>query len=210
MNPINILFFAIASIIGMEDASIVSRKVSITINPVDKTFEILQEDLFSIIILTDDSLMVANELRKIAEFCTNVKQKNFNGLTVEKIILNKHNQQLNAALKGSYTDPKVLAEAGIYFDTETDEFSMINIPEWNMRSSDSILKDDTWIWTAHKSVTFVMEPFENIPDEYLEHRRSMLPYWKRWQESQPKIDYLSKNSQLDLCFFNSFLISESF
>ncbi|MGJ1430792.1 hypothetical protein ACR79M_04385 [Sphingobacterium spiritivorum] len=178
MNPINILFFAIASIIGMEDASIVSRKVSITINPVDKTFEILQEDLFSIIILPDDSLRVANELRKIVEFGTDDRKTNINGLTIEKIVLTDDKQQLNAALKGSYTDPKVLAEAGIYFDTVTREFGMINIPDWNIRSSDSVLKDDTWVWTSQKSFTFVMEPFQSIPKEYIEYRRSMLSYWK--------------------------------
>lgn len=185
MNPINILFFALASIIGIEDAHIVSRKVSITINPVDKTFEILQEDLFSIIILPEDSITVANELQHILAFHQHDKKQNANGLNVEKIILSSHNQRLNATLKGRYIDQKVLAEAGIYFAaSKAGEFSMINIPEWNIHSSDAVLKEDDWVWTADKSVTIVMEPFENIPDEYLSYRQSVLPYWERCIESQ--------------------------
>ncbi len=187
MDPISIYFFALASIIGMDNTSIVAQKTNITINPIEKTLEVHLEDLFSIIMTTDDSLTVAHELQQIVEFHTNAGKKTAENLIIEDIVLSKNDQQLNATLKGRYTDPKVLADAGISFEASaTGEFSMINIPDWNIRSSDAVLKGNYWIWTADKPVTIVMESFENMPDEYRKHRRSILPYWEQSQVRQPK------------------------
>lgn len=182
MDPINIYIYALASIIGMESMSIVSQKASISINPVEQTFEIHQEDLFTIIMTAEDSLAVANEFRGIADFRPNTENKTINGLIVEKIELSKKDEQLHATVKGRYTDPKVLAEAGIRLDTTSvAEFSLINIPEWNIRSSDAVLRGNYWVWPANKTVTILMEPFNNIPEKYRKHRRSLLPYWELWQ-----------------------------
>lgn len=187
MDSINIYFFALASIIGLETTSIVSQQASVTINHLEKTFEIHQKDLFSIIVTAQDSLTLVNELQEIMEFHKNMEKKTADGLTIDEIILNAENKQVNAVLKGRYTDPKVLEEAGIHLDsTANGEFSMINIPDWNIRSSEAVLKGNYWGWPADKSVTIIMEPYNNIPGEYLKHRRSILQYWEKWLEHKPE------------------------
>lgn len=190
MDPINIYIYALASIIGMESMSIVSQKASISINPVEQTFEIHQEDLFTIIMTAEDSLAVADEFRGIADFRPNTENKTIDGLIVEKIELSKKDEQLHATVKGRYTDPKVLAEAGIHLDTTSvAEFSLINIPEWNIHSSDAVLRGNYWVWPANKPVTILMEPFNDIPEKYRKHRRSILPYWELWQSGGNKQDH---------------------
>ncbi len=186
MHPISILFFALASMIGKEDSSIVSRKVRVTINPTEKNFEIIQEDLFSIVKFPEDSIMVVNELQYIMEFDNNTEHQDTNALVVQELTLSRIDQQLNATLKGRYLGTEILADAGISYDsTKAGEFFMMNIPEWNIHSTDAILKEDYWVWSADKPVTIVIEPFTNIPEEYLMYKRSVLPFWERSKQLKP-------------------------
>ncbi|WP_353184060.1 hypothetical protein [Parapedobacter lycopersici] len=188
MNPINILFFVLASFMGMEDARIVSRKVSVTFNPATKTIEIAQEDLFSIIVMPEDSVAVVNELQRILVIAQHGEKAGENGFTIEKVSLHSSNLLLNADIQVSYTDPESLEKAGIGFDAATG-FSMINIPDWNIRSSTAVLEGNYWTWPPDKPVTFVMEAFEHLPEGYAEYRRSILPFWDRLQTtgySSPK------------------------
>lgn len=179
MDPISIYFFALASILGIETTSIVSQKANVTINSVERTFEIHQEDLFSIIMTAEDSLNVVSELRQITEFERDIKKRSADGWIVETIVFHKNGEQLDATLKGRYTDPIVLAEAGIHLDTlSNNSFSLMNFPEWNIRSSSAVLKENYWVWPAHKTVTITMEPYKYIPDEYRPHRRNILLYWQ--------------------------------
>jgi len=180
MDPINIYFFALASLIGLENMSIVSQSVTTTINPMEKTLEIYQEDLFSVIVTAEDSLIVVNELSQIAEFHKSSDKKTVEGWTVDEIVFSKNGQQLNAILKGRYTAPALLAEAGIHLDTtENSEFSLMDFPDWNIRSSEAVLKGNYWVWPVDKTVTILMEPYKNIPDKYRPYRQSILPYWER-------------------------------
>jgi len=180
MNPIKILFFALSTILGLEEASIVSRKASCTINAVEKTIDIFQEDLFSIVILAEDSIRVVNELQHILDCQNQGRTKIGNGLTVESIRFSNDGKQINAAIKVNYDDAKTLMEAGIYLDTlGTSGFSLIDIPEWNMRSPDALLKERYWLWPTDRAVTFVMEPFNNIPGEYVSYKHGILAYWEK-------------------------------
>lgn len=181
MDPITILFFAIASMIGMEDSRILSRKVTVTINPVDKTFDVRQEDLFSIVMLPEDSLAVVGELHGILTFDNKVKNNGAIGLVVDHILFSKNDQQLDARITGHYTDPKTLGETGINLDTlSMSEFSLINFTDWNFRSPDAVLQGNYWVWPADKPITFVLEPFENVPATFLKHRQSVLTYYDHW------------------------------
>ncbi|MBD1425776.1 hypothetical protein [Sphingobacterium arenae] len=187
MDPISIYFFALASIIGLESTSIVSQKATITINPVERTFEIQQEDLFAIIVTEADSIVVVHEIQQIAEFNKNKAKRTDNGLTVDTIVFSSRNQQLNAALKGRYTDPGVWAKAGIHLDsTSTYSFSLMNFPDWNMQSSDAVLNENYWSWPTDKTVTIILEPYKNIPEEYRQHRQSLLPSWQQGLDSRSK------------------------
>ena len=186
MNPIKIFFFALATIIGFEDAAIVSRKVSVKMNPVNKTFEIIQEDLFSIVILPEDSTRVTDELQRIMDVQKIGGTESANCFTIEKMLLINAGRQMNANITVSYSNPKILVDAEIDLDTLAHgEFSMMDIPEWNIHSSDAVLKEEYWVWSAGKSVTFVMEPFQHIPYKYLRHQHSILPYWEELTVTSP-------------------------
>lgn len=172
MNPISILFFALASFLGAEESRIVSRKAIVTIDPVHQTFEVVQEDLFSIIVTKEDSAAMINELQLIVDFKRNLEQNDSISLIVDSLSLQRQGSQMHANLKGRYTDVKTLEKAGIYLDT--DGFSMINIPEWNIRSADAVLEGNYWCWPADKKVTLVLKAFEDIPTEYLKYQHRNL------------------------------------
>ncbi len=187
MDPISIYFFAIASIIGIEATGIVSQKATVTINPVAQTFEIHQEDLFSIMATREDSLAVANEFWQIAELQQDIAERYVDGWIVEEIIFSRKGEQLNALLKGRFTEAIVLAQAGIHIDSALNSgFSLMNFPDWNIRSADAVLKENYWCWPTDKTVTIIMEPYKIIPDDYIGDKRSMLAYWNEWLNSQSK------------------------
>ncbi|MFD2554722.1 hypothetical protein [Sphingobacterium tabacisoli] len=175
MNPISVLFFAIATFLGVEESRIVSRKATVTIDPVHQTFEVVQEDLFSILVTKEDSIAMINELQLIMDFKKGLEKNDSDGLIVESLSLEGQGGEISAVLKGRYTAVKAFERAGIYSDAAG--FSMVNIPEWNIRSEDAVLKENYWGWPANGKVTLVVEAFENIPEDYLKYRRSILPYW---------------------------------
>ncbi len=180
MDTISIYFFSLASIIGIENTSIMSQKATFTINPAERTFEIHQEDLFAIVMTKDDSLVVVHEIQQIASFNKSKEKKTDNGLTIDEIVLSSNNQQLNVALKGKYTTPDVWEKAGIHIDsTATHRFNLMNFPDWNIRSSDAVLEGNYWSWPTDKTVTIVMDPFQNIPKQYRQHRQNILPFWQQ-------------------------------
>lgn len=187
MDPISIYFFALASLIGIENTAIVCQKATIKINPAQKTFEIHQEDLFAIVMNAEDSLLVANEWQQIAEFHKSTNKKDSDSLAVEEILFSTNDERLNATIKGRYIDEAMLAKAGIHFsDTTKDTFYLMDFPDWNIQSSDAVLKDNYWSWPSDKTVTITMQPYKDMPAEYLQHQRSILPYWQQGQVDQSK------------------------
>ena len=179
MDPISIYFFALASIIGLENTSIMSQKATITINPVERNFEIHQEDLFAIIITEADSLVVAHEMQHIAAFIKTDQKRTANGLIVDEIVFSSSDQGCNATLKGRYIHPQVWEKAGINIDSTSNySFNMMDFPDWKIISSDAVLIGNYWSWPTDKAVKFIMEPFNDIPQEYQQYRQQVLPSWQ--------------------------------
>src|SRR5690606_29621607 len=78
-------------------------------------------------------------------------------------------------------------KAGIHLDsTSTYSFSLMNFPDWNMQSSDAVLNENYWSWPTDKTVTLILEPYKNIPEEYRQHRQSLLPSWQQGLDSRSK------------------------
>lgn len=175
MNPISILFYALASFMGVEHPLIVSNQVLVTINPVDKIINIVQEDLFSIVMASADSSAVEEEWRHILKF---EQGKEHNGLIIEQLTWDSHEGRLNVSLRVRYTDSKILEEAGIYYN-EDSGYALINIPDWHIRSTDATLDGNYWVWQADRQVTFTLSALNNIPQEIVAYKQSMLPYWQR-------------------------------
>ncbi|MBD1431558.1 hypothetical protein H8B06_01870 [Sphingobacterium sp. DN00404] len=184
METIGILFFALASFVGIEESRILSRKATVAIDPVHQTFEVVQEDLFSIVMTEEDRIATIKELQLIMDVEKNPEKNDSSSVVIESVSLQRQGDQLHATLKGRYTDVNALREAGIYVDNTG--FSMINIPEWNIRSTDAALKENYWEWPANKKVTLMLEAFENIPTDYLPYRHSVLPYWDDAQTNANK------------------------
>ena len=174
MTPINILFYALASFMGMEAPLIVCSQIVVTINSVDKTIEIVQEDLFSIITTPADSMVIVEEWQHILKF---EHGKAHNGFTIEHLSWDSHKGRLNATLRIRYTDSKTLEEAGIYYNEEPG-YALINVLDWNIESTDAVLNGNYWVWPETKQVTFSSKPFESIPLEVMACKESMLDYWK--------------------------------
>ncbi|PVH25022.1 hypothetical protein [Sphingobacterium corticibacter] len=187
MDPISIYFFALASLIGLENTAIISQKATVTINATEKSFQIVQEDLFAIMINVEDSLLVADEWQKITDFQKSTNKTTVDSFAVDEILVSTDGKQLNATIKGRYTDEAVLAKAGIHFsDTAQKIFYLMDFPDWNILSSDATLNDNYWNWPSDKTVTFTMEPYKEMPAEYRKYQRSILPYWKQAQDGQSK------------------------
>lgn len=177
MEEIKILFFIVGTFFGVDQSRIIAESTTVTIDPEEKTITILQEDLISLIRDESDSLKVQNELTKITQTTHpwsseltgfTKKHKNFYSAEDEKT--------LNLELRFTYTSPNDLSVFGIHVNNDGN-FSMTNFPKSHLSSTDGTLGERYWVFDANQSFSFTEAPLTDLPDEYLEIKKSLLLYW---------------------------------
>lgn len=175
MEQIKILFFALASFFGIEDGRIASEKTTITIYPQNKKIEIIQEGLFTVIQTKKDSTLVLEQWNKILD----VKRKNtawskeLNNFPVKSFNLKTINNVIQPHLTLNYIKEKDLEALGIWYSEEKNEFSINNIPRDNIKTDDGKLKGNYWVFNAKNTITFTIEPFLQMPEDYKKLRRPL-------------------------------------
>lgn len=175
MEQIKIAFFVLGSFFGIENSRIVSEKVTVTIKPMAKTIIVVQEDLFSIIKSENDSLAISKELEKIYEDNWLPELKDYPSKSIE--FYTDENNLLNAKITLHYKSFRDLKKYAIDVNQQAG-YSMINIPEWNLKTDDGQLNGNYWDFNASKPFTFTQETFKNMPEEFTAHKNSVYAIWK--------------------------------
>lgn len=174
MEIIKILFFAIGSFFGIENSRIASEKVLIQIDPNKKTILITQYNLFSIAQSKEDDLKVQQEFSTIQEKEAKwiseledfpLKSVQFSG-TADSVI--------NAQIVLHYNKKSDLELFGIDYSQE-GHYSLVNFPNWHLKSSNTELKGNYWIFEDDNTFNFTLEPFKDTPFEYKEQIQFLSP-----------------------------------
>lgn len=174
MEPINLVFFALATLFGNTDSRVVCNRVLVNITPAQKTIEIIQENIFSVYISEEDSLAVASELKTLAQL-----QKNPLGI-VEGFSVVKFNMsvgadnKLNATIVLKYDDAMKLKGFGI--DSTEEGYYLPSVPAWEIQST-VVPKDNFLLFPPLKPFHFSMQPFLNMPAEYKDKKTELAKQW---------------------------------
>ncbi len=177
MEVIKIALYVLGMFFGIEDSRIASEKTTITINPITKLMVIENENLFTIIRNEEDSIAVAKELFQImnnpSEWRSELEKypsKKIEFTSVKEGVL-------NAKLTLEYNDYSNLSDYAIDVNPE-GKYSIVNIPNWNLKTTDGKLNGNYWNFDASKPFTFTLEPFLELPEEYQSSKRSLFSIWK--------------------------------
>ncbi|MFK8056290.1 MAG: hypothetical protein AB8F78_09255 [Saprospiraceae bacterium] len=174
MHEIKILFFVLGSFFAVEDSRIFAEKTTVTIYPKEQRIQILQETLFTFIKTEEDeelSLSQWSNLKNedgLAEHwaeeldeCTSkqleIKETSAGGRTT-----------IQSVITVTYSEEKELEAMGIWYDTEKNQFSLNHNPDNNIKTSSGKLDGNYWYFDVDSVVTFSVEPFLNLPDDYME------------------------------------------
>lgn len=175
MEEIRIIFFVLSSFFGINDTPMVAEKTLVTINPIEKSIQIEQEHLFTLIQEPSQREVLANRLEQLAT------ENNFwtDDLSVfedkELIFLVKDNQ-LNAKIQLRYNQLSDLNIFGLYDNDNT--LSMVNIERDAIRTEQGVLQGNYWNFDTAKSFSFSLEPYKNLPQEAQKLRLNLIEVWK--------------------------------
>ncbi|MDX8554621.1 hypothetical protein MK851_13440 [Tenacibaculum sp. 1B UA] len=175
MEVIKIVFFVLGVFFG-ENSRIGAEKTTVTVNPKEQTVTIVQENIFALIVKEGDSLQVSSELKKIIARNWRKEIETYPSKSCTFYVTD--NDNLNAKIILNYPSEKELKDFALDFNQETKEFSLINIPDWNVETEDGALKGNYWRFNADDNFTFVVTPFKNMPDKFKSAKRSLTSIWK--------------------------------
>lgn len=175
MEVIKIAFFVLGVFFG-ENSRIGAEKTTVTINPKEQTITIVQENIFALIANEADSMQVSSELKKVVARNWRKEIESYPSKSCTLYVSDKGS--LNAKITLKYPSENVLRDFALDFNKETKEFSLINIPDWNVETEDGAFKENYWRFSADNSFTFVVTPFKNMPDRFKSVKRNLLPIWE--------------------------------
>lgn len=175
MEVIKIVFFVLGVFFG-ENSRIGAEKTSVTVNPKEQIVTIVQENIFALIVKEEDSIQVSSELKKIVARNWRKEIEPYPSKSCTFYATGDGN--LNAKIILNYPSEKELKDFALDFNEETNRFSLINIPNWNVETEDGTLKGNYWKFRADDSFTFVVTPFKNMPKKFKNAKRNLRPIWE--------------------------------
>lgn len=168
MEQIKILFFVIGSFFGMEDARIAADKTTVTIDPISRQIEIIQEDLFAVIQSESDTTLVMQQWKFINQ--PNVPKeawaKDLDSLSLNDFSLKSSEKSIRPHMIFNYNKPSDLRVMGVWYDAAKNQFSINEIPRQNIKTKQGELAGNYWIFDDASPFSFTLEPFKDIPQEY--------------------------------------------
>ncbi|SDX08385.1 hypothetical protein SAMN05444411_10353 [Lutibacter oricola] len=179
MVEVKIIFFVLGMFFGVNYCHIGSELVTVSIDPQTKTMVIQQENLCTILKSKNDSLNLKNEIDTIINNIWSPLLKKYKSKHIE--FQTDKNNLLNATITLEYNTSKDLEDFGLDLNSD-GEYSLINIPNWNIQSNDGKLTGNYWNFEVHKRFTFTMRgikipsktsdlKIESITDLWNEHKK---------------------------------------
>lgn len=176
MEEIKILFFVLGTFFGNSESRIIADHATVTINPMSKTIEIHQIDLFTILVQREDSLQISSELKEI--------KGKIIAWRPELAVYPVKSYRLTPGEKGTlqakillhYKSHKDLEDYG--FVLKDGYFSFRTFPDDYIQTDDGKLKDGFWHFSASKPFTFTQKP-QHIAERFKPHTKGLLPIWEK-------------------------------
>ena len=175
MEQIKIVFFALASFFGIEDGKIAADKTTVTIYPEIKKVVIFQENIFTVIQSENDSTLTLEQWNKIKnrEERHIFWAKELDSFPIKKLVLKHIKKNIQPQITLSYSNQKDLSVLGIWYNTEKNQFSINQIPQYNIKTNDGVLAGNYWIFDGNSNFSFTLEPFLLMPEKYKKHKISI-------------------------------------
>lgn len=98
--------------------------------------------------------------------------KELNGFPVKSFNFTPLKNTIQPHLIFNYTKESDLRALGIWYNEERNEFSINNIPQHNIKA-DGKLEGNYWVFNAEDTITFTIEPFLKMPEEYKKLKRPL-------------------------------------
>ncbi|WP_299011312.1 hypothetical protein [uncultured Tenacibaculum sp.] len=172
MEVIKIVFFVLGVFFG-ENSRIGAEKTTVTVNSKEKEVVIVQEGLFALIKNERDSIQVNSELERIIARNWREEIKAYPSKSCTFHTTKEGN--LNATIILNYSSVKDLKNFALEFNEETKEFSLINIPDWNIETRQGELKGNYWKFQGNNEFTFIVTPFKNMPEKLINAKKNLRP-----------------------------------
>ncbi|EDP97881.1 hypothetical protein U8527_17980 [Kordia algicida OT-1] len=178
MEVIKIVVFVIGLFFGIESSTIIAETTEVTINPKEKTMVIQQKNLLAIYPKEKDTSFAAEEFTKIYYYKTNWN-KHLNAFAEKSIVYTTSDDKtLDATITLQYTSDEDLKIFAIDKNRK-GQFSIINLPNWVLKTNDGTLNGNYWNFDADKPFSFTYNPVENVPETYTVNKKILYATWKK-------------------------------
>ncbi|WP_046757520.1 hypothetical protein [Kordia jejudonensis] len=178
METIKIAFFALGIFFGIETASVIAEKTIVTVDPVATTINIQLKNLTAVYPKEKGNASIDTEFAKIYH-----KKENWNvqldSFSEKSIVYSSPEKGvLDATITLKYNKPEDLNIFAIDVNRE-GKYSLINIPQWNLKTTDGKQNGNYWNFEPNTTFTFSLAPLENIPATYTAEKELLYSIWEK-------------------------------
>lgn len=178
METIKLVFFVLGVFFGIETTSVVAEKTIVTVDPISNVMEIQLKNLLAVYPKENDPTLVEKEFSEIY-----AKKDRWNSLfdayLKKSIVYNSPKKGvIDATITLKYSEPEDLKIFAIDINPE-GKYSFINIPQWNVETTDGIKNSYYWNFEPNATFSFSLSPLENVPENYTVNKELLFTVWQK-------------------------------
>lgn len=168
MEFIKIIFFAVLSFFHNEEGLILADKATVTIHPKTRQIEIIQDGLFTIIETDEDKILVLKQWEKLLLWEENklVWTRELDSFPIKNFYISPSKDKIQTHFILKYSVEKDLSAMGIWYDAEKNQFSINQIPQYNIKTESGKLEGNYWYFQGDDSFSFTIQSFLDMPEKY--------------------------------------------
>lgn len=175
MEQIKMIFYALVSFFAIEDGRIGADKTTVTVSPEKQEITIIQEALFTVIESKQDSVFVIKQWESLVHKKENkmLWTKEMDCFSNKKITFVKVANAYQPHLSFNYKEEKDLWALGIRYNADKNQFSINEIPQYNIKTEQGTLEGNYWVFQGDSTFVFTMEPFLQMPERYQQYKKPL-------------------------------------
>ena len=178
MEVINIVVFITGLFFGIESSTVIAETTEVTINPKEKTMIIQQKHLLAIYPKEKDDRFAEEEFTLIYNNKTDWNT-HLDAFAEKSIVyFSPKKNVLNATITLKYNTVADLKVFAINTNRE-GKFSIINLPNWVLKTKDGTRNGNYWNFDADKPFSFTYNPVESVPETYTINKTTLYSTWKK-------------------------------
>jgi hypothetical protein len=180
MEVIHVIFFSLGTFFGIDNSRMIADSVVVTIDFEQQQIIVKQPQVDVLLLQESDSLLIARQLRAIYPADRSTAHwlpatDDYRWRTIEFSSFPERDS-LSVTIELAYTEPEDLTLFGIDHQPEAGTYSIRNIPDWQIESTNGELRGDFWYFRDR--ATFTMKPVLKLPPNLPIERRSLVSWWE--------------------------------